>query len=310
LDEQAVRKTYKHKLKPTPEQAQALAFVARRCRVLYNAALLERQEAWRRCGVSVTVAQQSAQLPAINDGRPDYRDIHSHVLQEALTRLDRAFQRFIARVKSGETPGYPRFHSANRYRRFTYKQFGNGATLDNGFLILSKIGRIAVRWSRPLEGAPKTVTIAREADGWSACCSCVDASVLSLSAAGQETEIDLGIEALITLPNGTRVFSPGWYRTAERALKTAHRRVSRREKGSNRRRKAVTLLAMAHQTVRRQRQDCHHKTALACVRARHHLSRGLANGQSAQESPPRQAHPRRGLGGVSCLPHLQGSMRR
>ena len=60
---------------------------------------------------------------------------------------------------------------------------------------------------------------------------------------------------------------PGWYRKAERALKTAQRRVSRRKKGSNRRRKAVTLLAKAHQKVRRQRQDFHHKTALALVRA-------------------------------------------
>ena len=61
-------------------------------------------------------------------------------------------------------------------------------------------------------------------------------------------------------------FTPGWYRKAERALKTAQRRVSRRKKGSNRRRKAVTLLAKAHQKVRRQRQDFHHKTALALGR--------------------------------------------
>ena len=65
---------------------------------------------------------------------------------------------------------------------------------------------------------------------------------------GQETGIDLGMEAFATLSDGTRIFSPGWYRKAERALKTAQRRVSRRKKGSNRRRKAVTLLAKAHQT--------------------------------------------------------------
>jgi putative transposase len=63
-----------------------------------------------------------------------------------------------------------------------------------------------------------------------------------------------------------RVFSPGWYRKADRALKTAQRRVTRRKKGSARRRKAVTLLAKAHQKVRRPRQDFHHKTALAIVR--------------------------------------------
>jgi putative transposase len=49
-------------------------------------------------------------------------------------------------------------------------------------------------------------------------------------------------------------------------LKTAQRPVSRRKKGSHRRRKAVTLLAQAHQRVRRQRQDFHHKTALTIVR--------------------------------------------
>jgi putative transposase len=64
-----------------------------------------------------------------------------------------------------------------------------------------------------------------------------------------------------------RIFHPGWYRKAERTLKTAQRCVARRKKGSNRRKKAVQLFAKAHQTVRRQRQDFHYKTALALVRA-------------------------------------------
>jgi putative transposase len=83
---------------------------------------------------------------------------------------------------------------------------------------------------------------------------------------GHETGIDLGIESFATLSDGTRIFTPGWYRRAERARKTAQRRVTRRKKGSNRRRKAVTLLAKAHQTVRRQRQDFHYKVALRLVR--------------------------------------------
>ena len=148
-----------------------------------------------------------------------------------------------------------------------YPQYGNGAVLDGGVLSLSKSGRIRIRLHRPIEGAPKTVTISKEADGWYACISCADVPVQSLSATGWETGIDLGIEAFATLSDGVRIFSPGWYRKAERALKAAQRRVSRRKKGSNRRRKAVTLLAKAHQTVRRQRQDFHHKTALALVRA-------------------------------------------
>jgi putative transposase len=178
-------------------------------------------------------------------------------LQDVVLRVDRAFQAYFQRMREGQTPGYPRFHGRDRYNSFTYPQLGDhgGARLDNVFLILSKIGRIAVRWSRPLEGTPKTVTVSREADGWYASISCADVPARPLPPTGQETGIDLGIEAFATLSDGTRIFSPGWYRKAERALKTAQRRVSRRKKGSNRRRKAVTLLvkllAKAHQTVHR-----------------------------------------------------------
>jgi putative transposase len=269
MDQQALHKTFKYKLKPTHEQERGLTFVLRRCCELYNAALQERREAWQRCGVSVTLAQQSAQLPEIKEVRPEYRDINAQVLQDVVMRLDRAFQAFFRRIREGQTPGYPRFRSANRYDSFTYKQVGEhgGARLDNDFLVLSKIGRIAVRWSRPIEGTPKTVTVSREADGWYACFSCADVPVQPLASTGHETGIDLGIEAFATLSDGTRIFSPGWYRNAERALKTAQRRVSRRKTGSHRRRKAVALLAKAHQRVRRQRKDFHHKTALVLVRA-------------------------------------------
>src|SRR5215469_13440035 len=264
-----VRKTYKYKLQPTAEQEGAMAFVLRRCRELFNAGLQERRDAWQKCGVSVTAASQSAQLPAIKEVRPEYHDVHSQVLQDVLTRLDRSFQAFFRRVKAGgDTPGYPRFHGANRYNSFTYKQFGNGqgATLDNGFLVLSKIGQIAVRWSRPLEGTPKTVTISREADGWYVCFSCEGVPIQPLPVTGQQTGIDLGLESFATLADGSQIANPRIFRVAERTLKRAQRRVSRRQQGSHRRQKAVRLLARAHQKVRRARADFHYKTALSLVR--------------------------------------------
>jgi IS605 OrfB family transposase len=137
MDERTVRKVFKYKLKPTPEQERALAFVVRRCCELYNAALEERKVAWEKRGVSVTAAVQSAQLPGLKEVRPEYCDIHSQVLQDVLTRLDRAFQAFFRRAKNGEMPGYPRFQGSNRYHSFTYKQFGNGATLADGTRILT-----------------------------------------------------------------------------------------------------------------------------------------------------------------------------
>jgi putative transposase len=205
---QTVRKTFKYKLKPTTEQEQMLDRALMLCRHIYNAAVAERREAWQKCDVSVGYYQQKAELPGIKTEMPEFCEVHSQVLQDVVQRVDRAFQAFFRRVKAGETLGYPRFHGRGRYNSMTYPQCGNGAALDNGFLVLSKIGRIAVRWSRPIEGTPKTVIISREADGWYVSFSCADVPMQLLSPAGQETGIDLGLESFATLSNGERILTP------------------------------------------------------------------------------------------------------
>jgi putative transposase len=265
MEQRSVRKTYKYRLKPTPAQEQALELVLWRCRTLYNVALEERQTAWVRRHVSVSYYQQKAELPELKRVYPEFADVHAHVLQDVILRLDRAFQAFFRRVKAGETPGYPRFQGRGRYNSFTYPEYGNGAVLDGGLLRLSKIGHLRIRLHRPLEGMPKTVTISREADGWYACFSCADVPAQSLPRTGQETGIDLGLESFATLADGSQIANPRIFHVTEMALKRAQRRVSRRNRGSHRRRKAVTLLAKAHQRVRRTRADFHHKTALALV---------------------------------------------
>jgi len=266
VSEVTVRKTYKFKLKPTPEQERQFDTIVWRCRTVYNTALEQRKTIYVQRGISVTYYQQKAELPGIKEAMPEFSEVHSQVLQDVVLRVDRAFQAFFRRVKSGETPGYPRFHGRDRFNSFTYPQYDNGARLDNGFLVLSKIGRVAVRWSRPLAGTPKTVTISREADGWYVSISCADVPVEPLPLTGQETGIDLGLASFVTLADGTMIHNPRCYREAERRLKTAQRTVARRKKGSKRRRKAVKLLAKAHQKVRRQRQDFQHKAALHLVR--------------------------------------------
>jgi len=238
MDQQTAHKTFKEKLRPTPAQERALDEVLWRCRDLYNTALEQRIIAYQRRHVSVSRFDQEAELKAIRAEFPEYAAVHSHVLQDVLARLDKTYQAFFRRVQHGEKAGF-----------------------------LSKIGRIAVHWSRPIRGTPKTVTVNREADGWYVTISCEDVPIHPLLKTGQETGIDLGLESFATLADGTRILTPSYYRHAERYLIQCQRRVSRRKKGSNRRRKAVRLLAKAHQKVRRQRQDFHHKTALALVRA-------------------------------------------
>jgi putative transposase len=295
MEQQSFRQTYRYQLTPIPLQGLERERVLMLCRHLYNAAVGERREAWRMRCVTVAYYQQKAEAPAIKEAMSEYAETNAQVLQDVVLRVERAFQAFLCRVKNGETPGYPRFQRRKRYNSFTYLQVGEhgGARQDSGYLILSKIGRIALRWSRPLEGRPKTVTISKEVDGWYVCFLCADVPARPLPPTGQETGVDLGIEAFATLSDAMRIFNSGWYRKAERALKMAQRRDSRRRKGSYRRRKAVITLAKAHQQVRRQRRDLHHKTALALVQNRdviyhedlqtanmlrnHHLAKSIAD---------------------------------
>ena len=207
MERDSVRKTFKYRLKPTPAQERALAVALWRCRELYNAGLEERKAAWEQCGVSVTFAMQSAQLPGIKEVRPEYRDLNAQVLQDVLHRLDKAYQAFFRRVAAGEQPGYPRFQGRTRYKSFTYPQVGEhgGARLDNGSLVLAKIGQIAVRWSRPLEGTPKTVTVSQEADGWYVSFSCAEVPTQLLPLTGRETGMDVGLTVfLVTAEGGGR----------------------------------------------------------------------------------------------------------
>jgi putative transposase len=185
-----------------------------------------------------------------------------------LLRLERTFQGLFRRLAAGEAPGYPRFQGRGRYHSFTYPQVGEhgGARLDSGFLVLSKIGRLAVRWSRPIEGTPKTVTINREADGWYVSLACADVAAQPLPRTGRETGIDVGLKVFLIAADGDTVENPRHYRKAERRLAKAQRRLARHKKGSHRRRKAIALLKRKHQQVHRQRRDFHHKTALALLR--------------------------------------------
>jgi putative transposase len=166
-----------------------------------------------------------------------------------------------------EKAGFPRLKGGNCFHSFTFKGYGNGVSLDNGFLVLSTSEHIRVHWSRPLEGIPKTVTFCKEADEWYMAISSVDVPVHPLPSTGQETGIDMGLESFATLAHGRMVHSPRCYRQAEGYLCRCQRRVARRQKGSHRRRKPVILLAKAHQHVRIQRRDVHHHEAATLVKA-------------------------------------------
>src|SRR6266567_4681320 len=260
-----MRKTYKFRLYPNKEQEQKLTWTLDRCRELYNAGLSERRDAYRYAGKSVTYLDQQNDLPEIKHQiRLEYRDIGAHVLQNVLKRLDRAFQSFFRRVKAGEKPGYPRFQGKHRYDSFTYPD-GQGWSLLEKRLHLSKIGAIKVKLQHTIEGKMKTCTIKREGEQWYVTFSCDNVEAEKLPVSYEDIGIDLGITHFAALSDGTFIDNPRYYRKGEKTLERRSQALARKKKGSHRREKAKKLVAKAHCKVRNQRKDFLHKRSRKLV---------------------------------------------
>jgi putative transposase len=260
----AVKKTYRFRVYPTKRQAQLLTEQLFECCRLYNAALQERRDAYRKCGIGLSCYDQTYQLKDIRqDGSTGI--ISFKVAQDVLQRVDRAFEGFFRRLKAGQKPGYPRFKSARRYDSMTYINYGKTPHVDKqGKLILKGIGHLKVRWHRAIIGTTKTCTIKREAGRWYVSFSTeAEADPLPLSA--EVTGVDVGLDAFATLSDGTTIENPRYLQRAQARLRRAQRRVARRTRGSHRRRKAVQMLQRAHAHVAQQRRYFHHGEARKLV---------------------------------------------
>ena len=247
-------KAFKYRLYPSPAQERQLAAILETCRHWYNACLEERQTAWKERQANVSKYDQLRKVKALKVSSPYAAPVHSHILQGVVQDLDKAFTAFFRRVKSGEKPGFPRFKGRNRFQSFGLKEYGNGFRLDGRRLKVSGVGRIAVRWHRPIEGEIKTVRLLHQAGEWYAAFGC-EIEDSPLTPTGQEVGIDVGVHHLAATSEGEIIDNPKWYRAEQARLRVLQRRVSRRKLRGSNRRKAVAALQRQHERIANRRAD-------------------------------------------------------
>jgi putative transposase len=253
-----VIKAFRFSFKPNKTQSIKLNDTLRLCKDLYNGALQERRDAYTLNRVSINYQAQQNQLPAIKQTNPEYKNIHSQILQNVLNRVDLAFQGFFSRIKKGVKAGFPRFRSLNRYDSFTFPQ--SGFSLTGNKLTLSKIGTVKLKLSRQIVGKIKTLTIKNECGKWFAIFT-AETGAKTLHETNQAIGIDAGIKSFLTLSDGTVIENPRFYQSLQKSLRVVQRSVSRKKKGGSNRRKAVLKLRKIHQKIRNCRLDFQHKAA-------------------------------------------------
>jgi putative transposase len=92
---------------------------------IYNGALQHRRDAWhitRRSSHPTTISRldQFSQIPEVREVCPSIGRFGTIPVRGAISQVDEAYCAFFRRVRSGDTPGYPRFKSRARFRTIFY----------------------------------------------------------------------------------------------------------------------------------------------------------------------------------------------
>jgi putative transposase len=271
-----VKRAFKFRAYPTrPQEGRAVRLLADHCD-LYNAALMERREAWRTRRLGISYGTQSAQLKEIRQADRDGQGRHSFTAQQqTLRRLDAVFTAFFDRARraekagQGKKPGYPRLKS---YQRFSQVLFvaGDGAKWQPSgsgrwaYARFQAVGVVKVRQHRPVPGTVKALQLKREHRRWYVIVVS-EAEPVPLPSAGGEVGVDVGVARFLTTSDGQIVSNPRFLAASAQVIAELQRRKSRALPGSGNRKRLRRALAKEWRKVRNRRRDFHHKTARMLV---------------------------------------------
>jgi len=251
-----IQKAYKYRLKTNKEVEQELTRCCGSARFLWNKSLamnLERLDKgfsllwYHELAFWLTLWKQSEEYGFL-------KECPSQVLQQKLMDLDRAFR-----------DGFDRGQPLKRMPVFKKKGAGDGIRFPQGFKIdnrrifLPKIGWIGFYRSCPIRGKVKNITVSQRAGKWYISIQVEEMIEIGKHASDSELGIDAGIKCFAAFSNGTLIEGVHSFRKHEDKLASEHRKLARKQKGSQNRQKQKRKISKLHHTIANVRSDFLHK---------------------------------------------------
>ncbi|MCC2275829.1 transposase [Streptomyces sp. ET3-23] len=252
----------RYRLELTSEQAAQCQEFAAVCRAVWNTGLEQRRE-YRRRGAWMNYVPQAAELAEAKREHEWLRAAPSHVLQQTLRDLDRACREhgtFAVRWRSRIrwAPSF-RFPAGDR---IAVERLGR----KWGRARLPKLGWVRFRWSRPLGGQIRSVTVSCKSGYWFISFLVEDSENTPERHAmpGTAVGIDRGVKSAVVTSDGAchdrEFITPG---EAVR-YRRLQQRLARQKKGSASRRRTVAAMGRIMRHVTDRRTDF-------CARTAHHI---------------------------------------
>lgn len=250
-----IKRAYKYRFYPTPEQEKLLARTFGCVRFVYNSVLRYRIDAFYERQEKISYLAANAELSRMKKAEETafLNEVSSVPLQQCLRHQQTAFKNFFeGRAK------YPKF-KGKRHRQsaeFTRSAF---KYLDGKLYLAKSKTPLDVRWSRELPSEPSTVTVSKDSAGrYFVSCLC-EFEPSALPVTPNTIGIDLGLKDLFVPDNGEPVGNPRYTAKYAAKLAKAQRRLSKKKLGSANRTKARQKVAKIHAKISDCRQDNLHK---------------------------------------------------
>ena len=263
VDKRMVEASHKYRFYPTSAQRTYLAHTFGCVRVVYNKALEERERAYAETGKGLSYNATSALLTQWKR-QPEFawlRDVSCVPLQQTLRDLGTAYQRFF----KGQAK-HPRFKSKNRKQSAEFTKSGfrlvTGSVAGRPQVYLPKQTQpLPIRWSRSLPSEPTTITISKDQAERYFISFSIKIDPPRFPKTGRSVGLDLGLTHAVITSDGQKIDNPRYYRRSLGRLKREQKVLSRKQPGSNNRRKQRLKMARLHGRIADMRRDwCHQLT--------------------------------------------------
>jgi putative transposase len=266
-------RTYKYLLRPTPEQERSLELLLWQSRNVYNMALEQRITTYRETKHGISYKEQWEHFREVRHAEMDtLGKLNASSVQQLLRRLDKSFSAFFRRLKTGETPGFPRFKNKDRFKSIEYT-YGDGCKLrvnEHGrySFYVQNVGEMRMCYHRsiPENSNIKHVILKYINHRWYVC---LMLEIMQEQVDSKHSEkiigIDVGLKSLLAFSDGTLIDNPRLLRESLIELRIKQRHASRQKKGSKNQRKTYFQIAKLHEKISNQRMDYLHKVSREIV---------------------------------------------
>ena len=254
---------YKFRLYPNEEQRIYLAKTFGCTRFVYNRMLAERIESYEE-NKELDIKTMKYPTPAQYKSEFEWlKEVDSLALANAQMNLDKAYKNFF-RDKS---VGFPKFKSKkSNYSSYTTNNQNGTVYIEGNHIKIPKLkSMIKIEQHRQFTGLIKSCTISQVPSGKYFISILVDSEIIKLPETGNKIGVDLGIKEFAITSDGDFFSNTKHLKKSEKRLAKLQKDLSRKQNGSNNRKKAKIKVAKLHEKISNQRKDMLHKISTQLI---------------------------------------------